>query len=90
MKFYNSIPTEIKPSLGASQLRYADSFDSGIAFLLRERISNTLGSMMIDAIKVYVNLIALRKIKQNFDRNGKKPQGYIQPSMSQSSNKSLT
>jgi hypothetical protein len=85
MKVYNSIPTEVKLPLEAAQLRYVDSFDNDFFFLLRERRSNTLGAMMSDAIEVEVNLMASGKIKQNFDRNGKKPQGDAQPSTSQSS-----
>jgi hypothetical protein len=41
--------------------------------------------MMSDTIEVEVNLMASGKIKQNFDRNGKKPQGDAQPSTSRSS-----
>jgi aromatic ring-opening dioxygenase catalytic subunit (LigB family) len=53
--------------------------------LLRERRSNTLDDMMRDTIEVEVNLMASGKIKHNFDRNGKNPQGEVQPSTSQSS-----
>jgi hypothetical protein len=58
MKVYNSIPMEVKPPPGAAQLRYTNSFDSGFSLLLRERIYNTLGVMMSDAIEVVVNLMA--------------------------------
>jgi hypothetical protein len=85
MKVYNSIPMEVKPPPGAAQLRYVDSFDSDFSLLLRERRSNTLGAMMSDVIEVEVNLMASGKIKQNFDRNGKNPQGDAQPSTSRSS-----
>jgi hypothetical protein len=85
MKFYNSIPTEVKPPPGATQLRYVDSFDSDFALLLRERIYNTLDDMMSNTIEVEVNLMALGKIKHNLDRSVKKVQGEAQPSMSQSS-----
>jgi hypothetical protein len=85
MKVYNSIPAEVKPPPGAAQLRYADSFDNDFTLLLRERRSANLGTMMSDTIEVKVNLMASGKIKQNFDRNGKKPQGDVQPSTSRSS-----
>jgi hypothetical protein len=85
MKVYNSIPTEVKLPLGAAHLRYANNFDNDFSLLKRERRSNTLGTMVSDAIEVKVNLMALGKIKQNFDRNGKKPQGDMHPSMSRSS-----
>jgi hypothetical protein len=52
MKVYNLIPTEVKPPLGASQLRYVDSFDNDFALLLKERRSNTLDDMMSDVIEV--------------------------------------
>jgi hypothetical protein len=84
MKVYNSIPTEFKLPPGVAQLRYIDSFDSDFTLLLRERRSNTLGTMMSDVIEVKVNLMALGKIKQNFDRNGKNPQGDAQPLTSRS------
>jgi hypothetical protein len=80
MKFYNTIPPEVKLPPVAAQLQYVDSFDSDFTLLLREIRSNTLGTMMSNAIKFEVNLMALRNIKQNFDRNGKKPQGDVHPS----------
>jgi hypothetical protein len=89
MKVYKSIPTEFKPPLGAAQLRYADSFDIEFVLLLREIIYNTLGLMMRYAIEVEVNPMVLGNIKQNFDRNGKKPQGDTQLSMSRSSDESF-
>jgi hypothetical protein len=58
MKVYNSIATEVQAPLRAAQLRYTDSFDNNFALLLRERRSTTLGTMMSDAIKVEVNMMA--------------------------------
>ena len=37
MRVYNSIPTDIKPLVGATKLHYADAFDSDFSLLLRER-----------------------------------------------------
>jgi hypothetical protein len=88
-KFYNSIPIEVKPPPRVSQLRYTDSFDSDFTLLLRERRYNTLGAMMSDTIEVEVNIMDLGKIKHNFDRNGKNPQGDVQPSTSQSLDKKI-
>ena len=68
IKVYNSIPTEVKPPPKVAQLRYVDSFESDFYFLLRERRSNSLDDMMSDAIKVEVNLMASKKIKDNSDR----------------------
>jgi hypothetical protein len=85
MKVYNSIPTEVKPPPRASQLRYANYFDSEFALLLRERRSNSLDDMMSDAIEVEVNLMASGKIKYNSDRDINKVQYKEQPSTSQSS-----
>jgi hypothetical protein len=89
MKVYNSIHTEVKPPSGDAQLRYVDSFGSDFALMLRERISNTLGIMMSETTEVKVNLMASGKIKQNFDRNGKKPQGDVQPYTSQLSDENF-
>jgi hypothetical protein len=85
MRVYNSILNEVKPDHGAGQLRYADTFDSDFALLLRERRSNTLDDMMNDVIEVEVNLMALGKIKYNSEVDIKKVQGEAQPSTSQSS-----
>ena len=52
MKVYNSIPTEVKPPLGATQIQYVDSFDGEFALLIREIRSNTLNDRMSDAIEV--------------------------------------
>jgi hypothetical protein len=75
MRVYNSIPTEVKPPPGASQLQYADYFESDFALLLREIRSNTLDDMMSDTIEVEVNLMASGKIKHNLERSVKKVQG---------------
>jgi len=85
MEVYNSIPTEVKPPPGASQLRYDDSFDSEFALLLRERRSNTLDDMMSETIEVEVNMMASGKIKHNIDKSVKKVQGEAKPFISQSS-----
>jgi hypothetical protein len=78
MRVYNSIPVEVQPPPGATQLQYTDSFDNDFVLLLRERIYINLDAMMSDAIKVE-NLMVSRKIKQSFNRGGKKPQGDVQP-----------
>jgi len=72
---YNSIPTEVKTSPGASQLRYAESFDNYFTFLLRERRSTKVDDMMNDAIEVEVNLMETRNIKKNHDYDMKNVQG---------------
>ena len=38
MRVYNSIPANIKPLVGASQLHYAYAFESDFSLLLREKI----------------------------------------------------
>ena len=83
MKVYNAIPAEVKPPPRAVQLRYVDSFESDFALLLREQIYDTLYDMMTDAIEVEVNLMASRKIKDNFGRDMNKTQDKAQPSTSQ-------
>jgi hypothetical protein len=82
MRVYNSIPTEVQPPPGAVQLRYTDSFDSDFSLLLKVRTSTNLDAMMSDTIKVEVNLMVSGKIKHNFNRGGRKPQGDAQPSTS--------
>jgi hypothetical protein len=85
MRVYNSIPTEVQPPSGVVQLRYIDSFDSDFTLLLRERRSENMDSMMSDVIEVEVDLMASGKIKQKFNKGGKKPQGDMQSSNSRPS-----
>ena len=85
MKFYSSIPVEVKPPPRVAQLRYADSFESDFSFFLREIRSTSLDDMMSDAIEVEVNLMASGKIKYNSNRDMKKVQDKAQPSTSKSS-----
>ena len=67
MKVCDAIPAEVKPPVGAAQLHYADSFDSDLSLLLRERRSMSLNDMMNDEIEVEVNLMAYGKIKQKIE-----------------------
>lgn len=73
MRVYNSIPTEFQLPLGDAQLRYVESFDNNFSLLLRERISMNLYPLMRDTIEVELNLMALGKIQQRFNRGGNKP-----------------
>ena len=50
MRFYNAIPTDIKPSPGAAKLHYVEALDNDFALLLRERKSATLPTMFTDAL----------------------------------------
>ena len=72
MRSYDYIPSHVKPPPGAAQLHYADAFDSYFALTLREIRSPSLVDMMNDAIKVEVNLMASRKMKQKTDYERKK------------------
>ena len=65
MKVYNSIPAQLKPSIGSSELQYAKAFDSEFTLWLRERRSTSLADMMEDDIEIDVNLIATRKKKRD-------------------------
>jgi hypothetical protein len=74
IKVYNSIPIDVKPPPRDSQLIHIDSFESDFSLLLLERRSTSLDDMMCDAIEVEVNIMALGKIKSNFDRDMDKVQ----------------
>ena len=63
MRSYDSILAHVKCPHGASQLYYADAFDSDFALTLRERRSASLVDMMNDTIEVKVNLMASGKMK---------------------------
>jgi hypothetical protein len=79
MRVYNSILTEVESPPGVAQLRYVDCFDNDFTLLLRERISTNLDTIMIDVIKVDINLMASGKIKHSFNRGRRKPQGDTHP-----------
>ena len=89
MKVYNSIPDQVKPPLGASQLHYVDAFESEFSLLLRERRSTSLTDMMNDAIEVEVNLASSRKIKLQIEADRKKAKEETLPSTSQGSDEKI-
>ena len=67
---YDSIPTDVKPPLGAAKLHYANAFSSEFTLFLRERIYASLIDMMDDAIQVEVNLSESNKTKQKNETRG--------------------
>jgi len=83
MKVYNSIPDQVNPIPGASQLHCVDSFESEFVQLLRERKSTSLTDMMNDAIEVEVNLATLGKIKLQIEVDRNKVKEETLPSTSQ-------
>ena len=48
MRFYKSIPNDIKPSATPAKLHYAMAFDNDFSFSLRERKSVSLVALFID------------------------------------------
>ena len=72
MRVYNSIPADIKPLAGASNLHYAEAFDNDFALFLRERKSASLPVMFIDSLEVEANMMACGKIKQRVDVDRRK------------------
>ena len=63
MRVYNSIPTDIKPLVGAAKLHYADAFDGVFVLLLRERKSTSLPSMFQYALELEAKMMGSGKIK---------------------------
>ena len=61
MKVYNSIPSQFKTPLGASQLQYAEAFDSEFTLWMSETKSASLTDMMNDSLEVEINLTAAKK-----------------------------
>ena len=55
MRVYNSIPSDIKPLVGAAKLHYADAFDSDFSLLLRERKSDNIPAMFKYSLEVEAN-----------------------------------
>jgi hypothetical protein len=82
MKVCNSIPDQVKPPLGATQLHYVDAFSSDFALLLRETRYATSADMMNDVIEVELNLMAYRKIKNKVETEKKKVKEENHPSSS--------
>jgi hypothetical protein len=56
-KVYHSMSTDIRPSIGLSLLHYPDSFDSEMAFRLRERDTATIEEMKNIAVDVEANFL---------------------------------
>ena len=52
MRVYNSIPTFIKPLVGAAKLHCADSFEIDFSLLLRERKYANIPAMFKYALDV--------------------------------------
>jgi hypothetical protein len=67
-RMYNKIPAEIKPSDTSAKITYANSFDSELCLLLRERRSPTLSLMQYFALEVESNIWVAHKLKGNTDR----------------------
>ena len=67
MKVYSSIPSDIKPHVGAAKLHYADAFDIDFSFLLRERKYADLFAMFKDDLEVEDKLMAYGKMKQRVE-----------------------
>ena len=85
MRVYNSIPADIKPSVGAAKLHYAEAFDNDFALLLRERKSTSLHVMFTNALEVEANMMACGKIKQRVDIDRRKGREKTMPSTSSAS-----
>ena len=64
MRVYNSILEDIKPSAAVTKLHYAEAFDNGFAFSLRERKLVSLPAMFTDALEVEENMMVSGKMKQ--------------------------
>ena len=82
MRVYNSILANIKPSVGAAKLHYAEAFNNDFALLLRERKSTNLPIMFTDALEVEANMMACGKIKQRVDVDRRKGREETIPSTS--------
>ena len=72
MRFYNSIPFDIKPLVGTAKLHYADAFESDFSLLLRERKSTSLSDMFKDALEVESNMMACGKMKHKIETDKRK------------------
>ena len=64
---YNAIPANIKPLNGLDLLEFPDSFDTDMAYQLRERDPTTLEDMQKNVVSVEENVLAKREIMR-FDK----------------------
>ena len=67
MRVYNSIPSNIKPLVGAANIDYDVSFESNFALLLRERKTTNLSTMLKYALEVEANFMATGILKQTVE-----------------------
>jgi len=65
---YNKIPAKVKPTTTSAKITYASAFDSEFCLLLRERRCATLVDMQDSTLEVESNIMAMEKLKGNFDR----------------------
>jgi hypothetical protein len=83
MKVYKSIPSQVKPPPGVSQLHYVGAFESEFSMLLRDISSPYLTDMINNEIEVELNLPSSRKIKLQIEVDRKKAKEETLPSTSQ-------
>jgi hypothetical protein len=69
---YSEIPAEIKPTETSAQITYANSFDSELCLLLRERRSTSLSLMQDVVLEVESNVLDAHKLKGSVDRRRQK------------------
>jgi hypothetical protein len=62
--FYNTIPTNIKPSQGLALIKFPDGVDVDMSYQLRERNYFTLEDMQKSVVSVEANLLARRARKR--------------------------
>ena len=86
---YNSIPADIKPSLGVAKLHYTNAFNNYFALLLRERKSNTLSAMFTYTLEVEANMMAYGKIKPRAEVDTRKGREEAHPTTSASSSNDI-
>lgn len=65
---YNSIPLDLRPTLGLALIKFPDGFDYDMAFQLRERNPPTLEDMQSIAVSIEANLLSKRAMARSESR----------------------
>jgi hypothetical protein len=78
---YNKIPTKINPTKNSTKITYANSFDSDVFLLLRERRYASLDHMQDGALEVESNIVAYDKLRGNMIGTREKVEMNPQPSI---------
>lgn len=74
-KFYNNIPTEIKPPQAAAKVVFTGAFEPDFGFTLRERSSTSLDQIQTDALHIEAKFASTGKFKGKTEHEARRKKG---------------